>query len=229
MRELCRLRPEVDLTLDQAHATPETAVRRALYMYDHDALEGRDVLVLGDDDLTSLAIGLLSDFLRLKVGGVVVLEVDHRLVSYISQIAPQVRQHMEIIEHDVRRPLPTTLTRAFDVFITDPPYTLPGLGLFVSRGVEALRRETGKQGYVCFGRRTPDETAAVVGALLDMGLAPVEIIPDFNRYLGAQVLGGVSQMIRTVSTGNTRPRIVGAHSGSLYTNDGPRGGGDGVG
>ena len=61
--------------------------------------------------------------------------------------------------------------------------------------------------------------AAAIGALVEMGLAPVEIVPDFNRYVGAQVLAGVSQMIRTVSALELKPRIRGPYTGALYTAD----------
>ena len=105
----------------------------------------------------------------------------------------------------------------FDVFFTDPPYTLPGLALFVSRGISALMPEVGKLGFVCFGRRTPVETASAIGSLIEMGFAPVEILPDFNEYVGSQVLGGVSQMVRLVSTGALKPTVTGTYQGALYT------------
>ena len=219
MRAICEGRPGFDETLDQSHVTPQTAVRRALYLYENDGLGGRNILVLGDDDLTSVAISLLSDFLGLQIGGIVVLEVDERLVAYISEAAGDRRRPVKVIKHNLRDPLPVELTGQFDVFFTDPPYTLKGLELFVSRGIEALRSEVGKQGYVCFGQRTPDGTAAAIRALTEMGLAPTEIVPSFNRYEGAQVLGGVSQMIRTVASSSVNPRIRGPYAGPLYTAD----------
>src|SRR2546426_257376 len=45
--------PRVDVTLDQSHCTPETNLRRVAYMHEHGALDGKDVLVLGDDDSLS--------------------------------------------------------------------------------------------------------------------------------------------------------------------------------
>ncbi len=42
--------PSVDVTLDQAPCSPDTAMRRALLMLQKGALEGRRVLVVGDDD-----------------------------------------------------------------------------------------------------------------------------------------------------------------------------------
>jgi len=219
LQQLCEARPRVDLALDQSHATPETALRRALYLYEHDALEGRDILILGDDDLTSLALCLLSTFLDIQVRKLVVLDLDLRLVDYLRAAAEQEGWRLAAVRHDLRQNLPGGLAGQFDVFLTDPPYTLKGLDLFVSRGVTGLRPEVGKQGYLCFGRRTPEETAAAVATLTGMGLAPVEILPDFNRYVGAQMLAGVSQMIRTVSTSGLKPGMDGVYSGPLYTAD----------
>ena len=98
-------------------------------------------------------------------------------------------------------------------------YTLAGLKLFVSRGLEALGTDAGKQGYVCFGQRTPGDTAEAIGTLAGMGLAPAEIVPDFNRYDGAQVLAGVSQMIRTVAAPRSESVVRGFYRGPLYTAD----------
>src|SRR5437660_1283265 len=49
--------PSLDVTLDQSPCTPETAFLRALLMLRSGALEGRKVLILGDDDSLSVAIG----------------------------------------------------------------------------------------------------------------------------------------------------------------------------
>ncbi len=212
-------RPAVDVRLDQSHATAETALRRALYLFENDGLEGRDILILGDDDLTSLAIGLLAEFLGISVGRVVVLECDARLVAFLNAASGETQQAIEAVEHDLRADLPGELVAGFDVFLTDPPYTLAGLSLFISRGAAGLRQEVGKQGYICFGSRRPDETVAAVAEITETGLAPVEIIPDFNRYDGAQMLAGVSHLIRTVSTARLTPRVQGIYEGALYTAD----------
>ncbi len=212
-------RPAVDVRLDQSHATAETALRRAMYLYENDGFEGRDILILGDDDLTSLAIGLLADFLGISVRRVVVLECDPRLVAYLNAASHETGQAVEAVEHDLRSDLPGDMSADFDLFFTDPPYTLAGLSLFVSRGAAGLRPEVGKQGYICFGNRRPEETLAAVRTITETGLAPVEIVPDFNRYDGAQMLAGVSQVIRTVATDRLTPLVRGFYKGSLYTAD----------
>jgi predicted methyltransferase len=217
--ELADRRPKVDVKLDQSHATSETALKRAVYLFEHDAIEGRDLLILGDDDLTSLAIGLFAVQLEIVVHRIVVLEFDRRLVDFLNELADQMELPLSVIEHDLREEIPSEFVGQFDAFLTDPPYTLAGLNLFASRGATALRPQVGKQGYVCFGRRTPAEMASAIGSLVAMGFAPVEILPDFNAYVGAQILGGVSQMIRLVATDALEPAISGPYLGPLYTAD----------
>ncbi len=219
LADIAERRPGVDVKLDQSHATPETVLRRAVYLYEHDALEGRNLLVLGDDDLTSVAVGLLAQHLEIVLGQVVVIECDERLVDFLGVISEREGLPITVIARDLREDIPSDLRGQMDVFFTDPPYTLSGLSLFVSRGASALVPEVGKQGFVSFGRRSPDETARAVGSLIEMGFAPVEIIPDFNEYVGAQVLGGVSQMMRLISTGKPQPLVTGTYRGALYTAD----------
>ncbi len=219
LADIAERRPEVDVRLDQSHATPETVLRRAVYLYEHDALEGRNLLVLGDDDLTSVAVGLLAQHLEIVLGQVVVLECDGRLVDFLGVISEREGLAITVVARDLREDIPADLCGQMDVFFTDPPYTLPGLSLFVSRGASALVPEVGKQGFVSFGRRSPDETARAIGLLIEMGFAPVEIVPEFNEYVGAQVLGGVSQMIRLISTGKPQPLVTGKYHGALYTAD----------
>jgi len=217
LADIAENRPKVDVKLDQSHATPETVLKRAVYLYEHDALEGRHLLIVGDDDLTSIAVGLLARHLDIVLGHVVVLEYDRRLVNFLDEVVEKEGLSITVMAHDLREDIPPDLCNQFDVFLTDPPYTLPGLALFASRGISALMPEVGKQGFVCFGRRTPAETASAIGSLVEMGFAPVEILPDFNEYIGAQVLGGVSQMIRLVSTGALKPAVTGTYQGTLYT------------
>ena len=219
LADIAERRPGVDVKLDQSHATPETVLRRAVYLYEHDALEGRNLLVLGDDDLTSVAVGVLAQHLEIVLGQVVVIECDERLVDFLRVISEREGLPITVIARDLREDIPADLCGQMDVFFTDPPYTLSGLSLFVLRGASALVPEVGKQGFVSFGRRSPDETARAIGSLIEMGFAPVEIIPEFNEYVGAQVLGGVSQMIRLISTGKPQLFVTGTYHGALYTAD----------
>ena len=105
-------------------------------------------------------------------------------------------------------PMDLNLVSQFDVFFTDPPYTMQGFKLFVSRGVEALKNETGKYGFINFPSRAPDDTAELLTIMSDMGLAVQEIVNGFNDYIGAQIHSGKSNMIRIFTSSTSKPLIV---------------------
>ncbi len=216
--------PTVDVTLDQSHCTPETNLRRVLYMLTQGALAGKAVLLLGDDDSVSLAIGLVGKVLSPQGRGrltrrLVVVDTDPRILAHLRAAAEEADLPLETVEHDLRDPLPDDLRGRFDTVVTDPPYTQPGLELFVSRAAEAFAPAQGKQLFLSFGHRTPADQAALQAALARMGLAMVEILPGFNEYRGAGILGGVSQMIHLLTTPETRPLITGRFDAPLYTGE----------
>ena len=210
-------RPDADVRLDQSHASAETAIRRAVYLYEHDAVEGRSMIFVGDDDLTSIAVGMLAAHLGAFPRRLCVLDIDDRLVDYISSASSGLFQ-VDTFQHDLRDPLPVELESQFDVFFTDPPYTIDGLRLFVERGVRALKAVSGKLAFISFGRKSPSESVDIARTFVEHDLALIEVTPDFNRYDGAQLLAGSSQMIRSVYGG--RHAEPGQHyAGPLYTRD----------
>src|SRR5215510_2669746 len=92
--------PSVDVTLDQCPCTPETAILRALLMLETGALEGRRVLVLGDDDSLSLAIGLVGRALGKGdlTRGVTVIESDPRRVAFLRDAAAREAILLRLVE-----------------------------------------------------------------------------------------------------------------------------------
>jgi predicted methyltransferase len=214
LRDYASRRPSADLKLDQAHATPETALQRALYMLDGGSLAGRTVLFLGDDDLTSVAAGLLR-----VAKGITVLDIDGRLLNVITGISEEEGLGIKCVLHDLREPLPEELRGAFDTFLTDPPYTLPGLELFLSRGIQALRWRKTSTVYLAYPDKPPLEMLEAHRAINWMGLYVDELIPRFNMYIGAEILGNTTSMFRLVVTGEARPVITGSFQGGIYTGE----------
>ena len=187
--------PLVDVTLDQCPCTPDTAMLRALLMLKNGALEGRRVVILGDDDSLSVAIGLAGRALRGAdlTRGVTVVESDPRRVAFLHAAAASEEIAIEVVEHDLRDPLPSRLARAFDVVATDPPYTLAGAELFLGRGAEAL---TGAGAcYFSFTQWPAPQLADLQRIFLDLGFVVRALHQGFNRYLGASVLGNVGDLI----------------------------------
>jgi len=103
--------------------------------------------------------------------------------------------------------------------LTDPPYTVAGAELFLSRAVMALAPQPGRHVFFSFGARRPDETVAIQRAMAEMGLAVRSLAPGFNTYLGAGVLAGSSNLYHLRTAPGARPLIEGAYDGPIYTAD----------
>lgn len=212
--------PPVDVTLDQAPCTAETALRRALAMVDAGAVDGRRIVILGDDDSVSLALALVARSLGLRPGRLAVLELDPGWRAHLAGAAERHGFELELVAHDLRQPLPAALRGAFDVFETDPPYTLAGLELFLARAIEALERRAELPGFLSYADLGADEMLAVQARLTGMGLAVRRVVPSFNRYAGAAVLGSVGQWLELATTAGTRTPLAGAaFAGPLYTGE----------
>src|SRR4051794_31562529 len=211
--------PRVDVTLDQSFCTPETNLRRVALLHEQGALAGKDVLVLGDDDSLSVGIALAGKVMSPSgrlARRVVALDTDNRILTHLRDIAVSEGVIVGLVRHDVRKPLPDDLLGEFDTVATDTPYTLPGLTLFLSRAVEAVKPEGGRI-YLSFGHRPPYELLAVQRVIADMGLVVDQLIPNFNRYVGAGILAGVSDLYVLSVTAETQPLIEGEYTGPLYT------------
>lgn len=200
-------RGPADTTRDQAFATPETALRRALVLLATGALEGRRVLFVGDGDLVSVACR--------AVGGAEALAV----VDSDARLGELLPEPIAFHQADLRDGLPDALHGAFDVAVTDPPYTVAGARLFVSRGLEGLADGPGRTVLLSYARADPDARLHLQATLASMGLALRALIPGFNRYEGAHVLAGQGDLYHLETTGTARPALEGAFEGAIYTGE----------
>jgi len=185
LREFKRLvseRPKPLRQYDQGFVTEESTIARVVLMAARGDLEGKKVLVLGDDDLVGLALALTG-----APGEVVVLDIDDRLLDFIENKAREVGFHgLEVRRADFRDPLSEDLVGRFDVFLTDPSESLPALRAFIGRGVVGLKG-IGGAGYFGLTRAESSlwkwrELEKIL--VQDFGMAITDIIHDFNAYLG---------------------------------------------
>jgi N4-bis(aminopropyl)spermidine synthase len=210
-------RPE----LDQTHCTVATKISRVLRMHEARALAGQRILVLGDDDLIAVAIARFAAWLGRPaiIRRLAVVDTDAEVLDWIGRQTADTGVEVELVRRDLRQSLPATLTGAFDVVETDPPYTVAGAELFLSRAVSALAPEPGRHLFFSFGARRPDETLAVQQVIAGMGLTVRSLTAGFNEYLGAGILGGTSNLYHLRTTAAVAPLIEGEYSGPLYTAD----------
>ena len=178
--DIARRRPQPLRQFDQGYVTPDVTLARVAFLWDRGDLVGKDIIVLGDDDLVSLALALTRQPRR-----IVVREIDLRLTDFIAEVkAAHGLNTLEIVPHDLRNPLPDALCHAFDVFLTDPTESLVGFRAFVERGLLALRG-AGGAGY--FGLTHVESSLRkwheIQRFLLDHGLVITDLRDGFNRYV----------------------------------------------
>ena len=211
--------PGAKAELDQSHCTVATKLARVLAVHEARALAGQRILLLGDDDLISVAIAHVVA----GAGGpavvrrLTVVDTDAEVLDWIGTQVAGTGVEVELLSHDLRAPLPASLSGAFDVVLTDPPYTVPGAELFLSRAVSGLAAEPGRHVFFSFGARRPDETLAVQAAMAEMGLVIRSLAAGFNEYVGAGVLAGTSNLYHLRTVAGASPLIAGQYDGQLYS------------
>ncbi|MEV5411911.1 bis-aminopropyl spermidine synthase family protein [Thermopolyspora sp. NPDC052614] len=222
MGELVAAAPVSRKALDHVAATPETAVRRAVWLDGVFELAGRRLLCVGDHDLTSLAVCQVNPAVA-----VTVVDIDERILEFIDVRADRLGLDVRCLHADLRFGLPAGAAEQADLVVTDPPYTPEGVRLFLARGLAGLRdRENARLVMAYgFGERHPALGLKVQRAAQDLHLACEAILPDFNRYVGAQAVGSSSDLYVFRPTAKSwsliGPRAEGAlaknHTHGIYT------------
>src|SRR5215472_1204608 len=169
--------PQARMELDQTHCTVPTKIRRVLRMQAAGALAGARIVLLGDDDLIAVAIAGFARLTGIRVGRLTVIDTDPAVLAWIGDRCAGTGTQVQLVEHDLREPLPQLLAGAFDVACTDPPYTVHGARLFLSRAVSALERRPGEHVFFSFGARRPADTLATQRLIASLGLVLKSMTP----------------------------------------------------
>lgn len=196
-------RPEPLLEYDQGYLTAESVIARIAFAYTRGDIMGKKVIVLGDDDLLSIALGLS----RLPEE-VMVLEIDERIVEFIERASKENKLKIEVRKHDLRYPLTADLLFRFDTFFTDPLETLQGLEVFIDRGISSLKG-VGCAGY--FGLTTAESSLRkwreiekiLVGKF---GVVITDILSDFSLYENWDYL--LESIKRDLPPLNQKPNVL---------------------
>ena len=206
-------RPRSKREFDQFRALPETVVQKVEMMYRNGELEGRKIILIGDDDLVSVAVGLTGLAKR-----VTTLDIDKDLLSLIQALNTKYAMNIETVHYDAKKRLPDELKSKYDVAVTDPPYTPNGIALFVSRSVECIERSNGVI-YLAFGysSRATERALPIQGLLTQMGLVMEQVLPKFVKYYAAQSIGSSSSLYVCRLTPQTKPIFRGEFKGEIYT------------
>ncbi|WP_367135419.1 bis-aminopropyl spermidine synthase family protein [Saccharothrix sp. HUAS TT1] len=200
--------------LDHVQATAETALKRALWLDATYDLDGRTLLCLGDHDLTSLAVCAVNPAVD-----VVVVDVDDRLLEYVSNRAAERGWPVRTVHADFRFGLPPAVLESADLVFSDPPYTPEGMALFAGRAIECLA-DPGRGRVLLahgFSDRTPALGLKVQQELQRLGLVFEAILPAFHRFDGAQAIGSAADLYVCRPTSRRSASPSSAARTAIYT------------
>lgn len=172
-------RPRAIRGFDQGYVTPETTLSRLAIAYERGDVAGKEIILLGDDDLMSIVLGLSG-----LTKGITVVEIDKRLTDFIQETADKEEFRVNVQTFDLRHPLPKEHVKKYDTFFTDPPETLKAADAFIGRGIATLRAP-GSAGYFGFTRREASLSKwhDVQKLLLKYKIVFTDLIHNFNEYV----------------------------------------------
>ena len=215
IRKYCEMRGSPKTHIDQSFATPKTSLARVLFMSHKFDLFRKNFAFIGDSDLTSIALALYVQ----KDSRIVVFDIDIKIKTIVELANKELGKNIEFVEHDFRKPISKEFHGCFDCIVTDPPYTINGCSLFVSRGLDLLSNDKNGVIYLSFSKKPPAELLETERNLLEMGCLITDIKPRFNHYIGAQKLGGISTLYRLEAIFPTKPQITGSFEEAIYTGE----------
>jgi predicted methyltransferase len=164
---------------EQGSLRPEASVRKVTYAINRGDIAGKRVVCVGDDDILSLIMGMTG-----LPKSILAVDIDDDILSTIRKHGKRLSVPITTINHNLCYPIPSKFRGKYDTFLTQPPDTVLGYTLFLSRGVELLKRESGMIGY---GGLTP--TACPRRALIEiqniivkMGLVQTDYVRKFCEY-----------------------------------------------
>lgn len=219
-------RPKPERNLDQFFATEETVLRRAILLGDIPDISQKQLLFLGDDDLTSVVFSLLF-----KAEKVTVVDIDNRILRFVEMVSQKEGLSIETLEHDLRTPLPKSEFRRYDIAFFDPPYTPEALNTWLNRAIESTitagpdRKKkkpellSRKRYFLCYGYtdRETERGLKVQQVLTSLGLVIQEKIRDFNGYYGAESIGSKSDLFVLQPTPKVDTRKLDIARSQFYT------------
>lgn len=180
--EILKRRPRPVRSEDQYQASPASMVARVSYLIGDHAITRKKVLLLGDDDFTSIGLALYGEPQL-----VTVLDIEPETLRSIDEIAKECQLPIVTIRHNLFHVLPKKHVGAFDSFFGDPPYEYGGLLQWLQRGLESLR--PGGRGYLAcpfhdYVIKSKNYLYTIQQFLNRNGFAVTDMIHGFHTYEG---------------------------------------------
>jgi len=131
------LRGKPNKELDKYFMKNKSAIKKVLLTYYIvSSLNMENILILGDDDLTSVGLSLLSKKIKLTV-----IEKDNNVINIIKRNNKENLKKINVIKKDIFYDL-NDLREKFDCIILDPPYAYKGARKFIKESIRLARKKS---------------------------------------------------------------------------------------
>lgn len=170
-------RPPPSPKFFQSHILARDVIARAGLMHYYQDISGKSILLIGDDDLLCIVLGLMG-----LADRIVVMDIDLRLCEFIEKINSQYRLSIEFVPYDVREPIKSNMIRSFDVFSSEPLETISGLKAFAMRGISSLKENGVGYFGVTMYEAGLKKWRFIQALLLKYGCVLTDIIQGFSIY-----------------------------------------------
>lgn len=168
-------KPKPTLLFDQRPVTMKTSLRRVAYLLSNNDVYQKNIVFLGDDDLTGICLALAN-----KNCNITVLDADKRLIDFINEIAQEYNLNLEARVLNVMDSVPKDLKEKFDTLMTDPtPEKIP-FTVFMNTAIDLLKQN----GILCTSiySSAMNKNMDLQRIITDMNLYITEMIPNFTHY-----------------------------------------------
>lgn len=195
------MRKKPDVSIDQSYATAESVCLRAAFIDAQGDVAGKNILIIGDDDLTSIPLATLG-----SAKSITVVDIDESILSTVETLAKKLKLDIKTQQYDVFK---KKTIGSFDVFCTDPPYSFDGLEAFLICGARHA-----PIGYLSYTQKPPDEALLAFSIITQCGFSPTVMLPQFNHYVSGGLWGGQTFFARLIK-GKEIPRPKGLYTGEM--------------
>lgn len=165
-------RPTRQESLEQQVCTLDTAWRRAARIGRNTTPESR-VLVVGDDDLVSIALSCFP------LNQIDVLEFDSLLVRLLKR---QGGEKLKVYRRDLNHGIPEDYEGQFDVVLSDPMYATDGMSMFLGCCAKALKPGGESRLYLTTYPPLLEDPDGFLNLVGQNGLTVHETVENFSRY-----------------------------------------------
>jgi predicted methyltransferase len=176
-KRIVEKRPRPILDFFQGHMLEQDVIARVTLMHYYGDLDRKDIVLIGDDDLLSIALALTG-----LPSSILVLDIDARIGEFIGSVNLEYGFSIEFRKYNVADPLPAEFHGKFDVFSSEPLETLSGLKAFLCRGATCLKMNgVGYFGLTLY-EASLKKWLAVQRLLTGMNCVITDIIQGFSVY-----------------------------------------------